>query len=436
MCAEVEIERSDVVDALIGLVDKCVVLREGERYRMLDTLREFGAERLAASGEEAACRARHIGRYLAMARYFGEHFADEDQMDRYHELRQTHSNLRAALEYALDDPGTGPSNTVPSSEAGTEARWRDGTELACALYGYWQVSGLLSEGGYWLTKALERFPDPGRDRALALVNRGFLRSFHGQMEGALADCEDGIALATALGEDAITARGYQHLQLVLTFLERDEEAARYGIAARERLRACGDRAGELMLMAQLGHLHQLAGRLTEAVATCDEGLAMLGPDSQEQWIQSYLYVVAGFALFQIPGRESECEAVVRKSLKGKEELGDIIGMAYALETLGWLYLKTGQPERTAWLLGAAQPLWDLGGIRFSGTVKMEEFHQMAERNAREALGASHYDGLYAAGSAHIDRQLSAVTPGGSSRLSVTLPQRLARPQSAGEGGSR
>jgi predicted ATPase len=49
VCAEVEIERPDVVLALIGLVDKSVVLQPGTRYRMLDTLREFGAEKLAAS---------------------------------------------------------------------------------------------------------------------------------------------------------------------------------------------------------------------------------------------------------------------------------------------------------------------------------------------------------------------------------------------------
>jgi len=83
VCAEVSLERPDVVDAVIGLVDKSVVLMEGERYRMLDTVREFGAERLAESGEQASCRARHIARYLAMARYFGAHFADDDQLDRY-----------------------------------------------------------------------------------------------------------------------------------------------------------------------------------------------------------------------------------------------------------------------------------------------------------------------------------------------------------------
>ena len=415
VCAEVELERSEVVSALIGLVDKSVVLREGEQYRMLDTLREFGAERLAASGEEAACRARHIGRYLSKARYFGDHFADDDQMDRYYELLGTHSNLRAALEYALDDPAAGPSG--PDAEA----RWRTGAEMACALYGYWQISGLLSEGSYWLTKALDRFTADGPERARALVNRGFVRSFHGELEDALADCEVGTAMALTLGEDAITARGYQHLHLTLVFLGRHDEAAIVGAEARKRLRACGDRAGELMLMTQLAHLYHLDGRAAEAVATCDEGLAMLGTGSSEQWIQSYLHFVSSCALFQMRGREAECEAVARKALLSKQELGDIIGMACSLEVLGWLSLKIGLPERTAWLLGAAQPLWDRGGVRFSGTAIMEEFHQVAKRNARQVLGAERYDAVHETGSAHMVSQLNAITPGSSRRLRVRLP---------------
>src|SRR6185437_15576917 len=194
VCAEVALERPDVLDVLVGLVDKSVVLREGERYRMLDTLREFGAEQLAGSGEQAACRARHIARYVAMARYFGIHFADDDQMDRYHELREVHSNLRAALEYALDSDGDPVSAASPSASpeapgltadpdgcsgsvvtAVAQERWEAGAELACSLYGYWQISGLLSEGGYWVTKVLDRFPAPGLERARALIHRGNLR---------------------------------------------------------------------------------------------------------------------------------------------------------------------------------------------------------------------------------------------------------------------
>ena len=461
VCAEVELERGDVVNALIELVDKSVVLREGSRYRMLDTLREFGADRLAESGEEAACRARHIGRYLSKARYFGDHFADDDQMERYHELRETHSNVRAALEYALGDPvgsavpavPTVPPAAVPAGQAGRPGcpaasltfrrlrsagsglaggltvraarrpgeatdRWRSGLEMACALYGYWQISGLLGEGGYWLTKALERFPEAGRERALALVNRGFVRSFHGDIAGALADCEEGTEIGLAIGDDAIVARGYQHLHLTLTFLGQHERALQVGAEARRRLRACGDRAGEVIFMGQQGHLHHLAGLPLESVATCEEGLAMLGPGDGEQWLRSYLYLIYGLALYQMPGREAECEAVVREGLLGKSKLGDIVGMAYALDILGWVSLKVGLPERAAWLLGTAAPLWDRSGAPFSGTAIMEQFHLDAERDAAAAIGGERYAAVHGTGVAYMKGQLNDVARGASFQVQI------------------
>jgi non-specific serine/threonine protein kinase len=441
VCAEVSLERPDVVGALVGLVDKSVVLREGERYRMLDTVREFGAEQLASSGELAACRARHIAWYVAMARYFGAHFADDDQMDRYHELREKHPNLRAALEYALEseaDPVTPalaaaslepdgspeqPADTSESPEsvatAVAQERWKAGAELACSLYGYWQISGLLGEGGYWLTKVLDRFPDLGRERARALVNRGFLRSFQGDLHNALADCEAGTAMALTIGDDSTTARGYQHTQLTLTFLGRHAEALKVANEARARLRACGDQIGELLLVGQLGHLHQLAGRPAESVAVCEEGLAMLGPDSREQWLRTYLYNISGIALFQMPGREADCERMLRKGLAGKQELGDIIGMAYAIDGLGWLAQKTGSPARAAWLMGAAEALWERGGsLRFSGTAIMEEFHQQAVAGAAAAIGELVYEAEFAAGAAYVRTLLDAGAGKGALRLDI------------------
>ena len=425
VCAEFALERPDVVSALIGLVDKSVVLREGERYRMLDTLREFGAARLESSGELAACRDRHIALYLARARYFGAHFAGDDQMDRYHELREGHANVRAALEYALDaedappaDGGSGPV-TETAVTAVTRERWRAGTDLACSLYGYWQISGLLGEGTYWLTKALERFPEPGHERARALVNRGFLRSFAGDIVNSLDDCEAGVAMALALGDEPVIARGYQHIALTLVFLGRHDEAAKAGDEARVRLRACGDLAGELMLLAELGHLYQLSGRPAEGVAICDEGLAMLGPRTREQWIRTYLLFVKGVALFQLPGQEADCDVVLRRALTGKQELGDVVGMGYALDVLGWLSLRTGSPVRAAWLLGAAEPLWERGGsVRFSGTAIMEELHQQFVAGAQAALGADQYDTHYAAGMTYVRGLLEAKVGGGALRLEI------------------
>ena len=172
-------------------------------------------------------------------------------------------------------------------------------------------------------------------------------------------------------------------------------------------------------MAQFGHLHQLSGRPAECVTVCDEGLAMLGDGDGEQWIRTYLYAVSGFALFQMPGREADCEAVLRKSLYGKQELGDVVGMAYALDVLGWLSVKTGSPTRTAWLLGAADPLWERGGsVRFSGTAIMEEFHQQAARAAAAALGEPAYAAEYAAGEAYVRDLLDAEAGKGALRLDI------------------
>jgi non-specific serine/threonine protein kinase len=88
---------------------------------------------------------------------------------------------------------------------------------------------------------------------------------------------------------------------------------------------------------------------------------------------------------------------VGKALRAKHALGDIAGIAYALELFGWLAADDHRHERTAWLLGAAEPLWAKAGSRLSNTGVLEMFHQKAERAARRALGERRYAALAAAG---------------------------------------
>lgn len=402
VCAETELERDDVLTALVGLVDKSVVLRDAAddgRYWLLDTLREFGAEQLAALGEVTACRDRHLNRYLRLARHFGAHFTDDDQLPRYHELLREHANIRSALDHGL----------LAGDADG--ARAANGAELATSLYGYWQISGMLREGGYWLTRVLDRFPEDCPERARALVNRGFLRSFQGRTADALEDCRAGTDMALALGEEAICARGYQYLNLTLAFSGMHAAAKQAGEEAARRLAECGDRPGQLMLMAQIAHLQQLAGDPDAAIETCTRGLEMFGEHSAERWVRSYLHNVCGYALFRQAGREAECESVVTEAMAEKQELGDLIGMAYALETLGCVAARTGDWERTAWLFGAADPLWERGGTRFSGTAIMEQFHQEAARQARAALGRERYAAVHTEASRHARKQISAAAAG-------------------------
>ena len=111
--------------------------------------------------------------------------------------------------------------------------------------------------------------------------------------------------------------------------------------------------------------------------------------------------------------------MLRKGLAGKQELGDIVGMAYAIDGLGWLAQKTGSPARAAWLMGAAEALWERGtSVRFSGTAIMEEFHQQAERLATAALGEAGYAAEYAAGVSYVRHLLDTTTGKGTLRLDI------------------
>jgi predicted ATPase len=387
VCSGRSLPAGDVLPAIVALVDKSVLVRdesgddaERTRYRLLDMIREFGAERLGESGTQAGAEDRLISHYLEKARYFGEHFMDDDQLERYRELRLEHANVRAALKYTLENDGC--------------QRARDGAELATCLYGYWMTSGLFQEGKYWLDKVVDRFPGPVPQRAKALIVRSYLGSLQGQAMRAMADARDGIRLATELGEQQTGARGYLYLNLALLFTGHLDEAAEAGAEAHRQFTALGDRDGLLCLDAQMGQLHQLTGNIGKALACYEDGLRLFGA-SRERWLHGYLHAMAALTLFfGKPGAETECETVAGEALRCKHELWDVPGIAYALEILGWVAARRDRYERAAWLLGAADGQWQLVGSRLSNAAALEGIHQSTIGQVIDRLGEERFGELF------------------------------------------
>jgi len=423
VCADAELPSEEIVHALVGLVEKSIVLREdassgaggpgsgagaavhgtgGTRYRLPGTLREFGAERLAADGSRPLFLSRLTDRYLEMARYFDEHFLDDDQADRYLALRRDRLNIQTALAYALDAAGTGAED---GGDAGPRKRWRRGAELAIRLHCYWQISGRLGEGRHWLDKVLRLYPGPCRERAWALGVRGRLATFAGDTGSAIADIRESIRLADEIGDPLAGARGYVYLNLALAFAGQHTEALRAAERARVRLTACGHRIGLVCLQPQLAHLHQLSGDAATAIKCCERGATMLGTSSKERWVSSYLNLIGGFALFQVPGREAESADAIRRALAAKHELGDQVGTAYALEALGWLAARDQRFEQAAGLLGAADSLWQRTTSRLGNIAVMQETHLRTVELARAALGGQRYAAAHRRGA---DQALDAV----------------------------
>ena len=149
----------DVPDLLAALQDRSLLQSATTssnglpRYRMLETLREFGLERLAERGEAAAVRARATAHLLALAETAEPHLRTRDQLIWLALLRTEHDNLLAAIRWAAE-----------AGDAGGAVR------LCTALAWYWTLRGSFGESLTWLDLALAvEGPVPAQARAIAIV---------------------------------------------------------------------------------------------------------------------------------------------------------------------------------------------------------------------------------------------------------------------------
>lgn len=397
VCADGEVDRDQVMSMMIRLVDKSVLGRcepdadggnssggsggsagQPTRYQMLETIREFGAEQLAATGAQTATRSRLVARYLALARGFGDQIADDDQLDRLRELRREHASIRAALKCTLEEDECDPV--------------ADGVELATALFAYWRARGLTRQGSYWLGKAIERSPATSTARARALLRHGYLAALQGNGDLAEADAADSLRIGAELGNDPIIAHGYLLRNLALSVSGRLDEAAEAGAEAG-RLLAMIDAPRLIDLEIQLAYLALLGGDVEGAVEHVQRGMNLLG-QGRERWLHSKLYLLAALALF-MGGRETESAWGALRSLRLKQEIGDAVGIAFTLEILGWLAARSGRHERAAWLLGGAEQLWCETGGRLTATGTMGRLHTEAVARSTGALGDKRFETLFA-----------------------------------------
>jgi len=143
VCAGEGIEEAEVLEPLSGLVDKSLVLMSerdgGVRYRLLETVRQFGREKLQGSGEGARIHRRHAGFFVGLAEEAEPELKSHAQVGWLERLEKEHDNLRAAMRWLLEE-----------GEIETAAR------LAWALRLFWYVRGHQREGYRYTAQTLLR----------------------------------------------------------------------------------------------------------------------------------------------------------------------------------------------------------------------------------------------------------------------------------------
>ncbi|MFJ9039119.1 ATP-binding protein [Streptomyces sp. NPDC102406] len=344
VCAGGELTAGDVLECLIGLVDKSVVQRIGEnggRYRLLDTIREYGAEWLAESGQGDAARERHFTYYRELGRRYWDEFLTAAQPAHYRVLRTEQSDLRAALEYAY-------------GSAGSVAQ---GLWLATQLGPYWRALGALSEGRYWIEKGLALLDEVGEEQAWGRFMVALFAVWSGDLPGALELFHRAVAVARAAGHDRVELFCEAYLG-GLGALSGEPDGLAALEDARQRIVARGDGLGIAVVHYEAALLLGVLGDTDGALELCRTGLAYLEGTGERQMLASTLLVQG--VIRWLAGQREDALASLCRALEAAAEVEDILVAAMCCRGLAWAAAHDKRYVRAAWLLGYAQHARRLG----------------------------------------------------------------------------
>src|SRR5580692_3799781 len=418
-----DIEAFDSADLLGSLVDKSLVVAEPAggalRYRLLETIRQFAAERLAEAGEEAtaAAAAAHGRYFLALAEAAGPHLSGPGQGRWFARLDTDHANLRRAIEHAASDPD------------------RTARVLRCgvALRGYWLARSRCREALGLLLPVLDR-PEASADPALfgaALVTvaglaplvdiaparqyghqavelarqlgddrlladaLGMLSAVHffaGEPDRGLPLAREAVDRARQLGDDVLLGRSLMICLLAVDLVEP---------AQSERLLAeaitCAGRSGNQLLRSHLHNnaaVHALrAGDIPAARAHLEQAAQAARATGQENPAAA---ANLGWALRE-EGNPEEALSSFEASLRIGRRSGEQPVIACAILGLACLAADLGDWDRSAALHGVAQAFVDRSGEPWQDIEARYRQHNLAQ--VRAHLGGELFDQAYANGMA-------------------------------------
>ncbi len=438
---------ADALDLLARLVDRSLLLVEHTpaqaRYRMLATVRRYGAQRLTESGEFPAASEAMFAWYVDLAERTQTELSGRDQAQAAERLQAEAHNLRAVLQAARDRKDI----------AGT-------LRLATALLPFWYLRGHYREGRDWLDWALAAPGGaPAEVRAKGLQGSGMLAHLQCEYPAAVRRLEGALALYRDLGDRRGVAGILSSLGSVAREQSRYARARELQTEALAEFEALGDRPGMAGARDALGFAAWLEGDFATTAAECTRALAAfteLGDAEGAAGAELNLGVAAMYR-----GEHEAAAAALARSRELAEQVGFREGVAWALHERGLLAVRRGEPggavllhqaldihrdlgdrwrvasvlddlaaaalagqppdaAGAARLLGAAQRIREAIGTAVAPCERAD--HARTEASARAALGEVTFAGLAEAGAAEPLDDVLARSP-----ASAALPQDVNAP---------
>lgn len=376
--ADGKVLHEQIVDLLNALVDKSLLAREEHdgrvRYRMLETLRQFGAEQLTDDAERRALRRRHRDWYLRLAERAADEWFGPGQAAWSARLRLEQPNIRAALEFCADEP----------DEAET------GLHMATLLLEpHWLAGSYFNEGRHWLERLLPAVPGATVTRARALYACGWLAVVQDDRPVAASLLDESQRLAEELHDRRSLAFAGYLRGLTALFGGNVPEALRLVEAAYSRHTANGDLLGATMSALSLARALSRRGQPERAAQFYDTALS-LTEKHQESWCRHWVLTVLALEEWE-SGRLDQARSFAQESLQiNRRALDDRQNVASDTEVLAWIAADDGDHERSARLLGAAETMARRVAVSFLPVVG-EKHHNRCLQQVREVLGDKNFE---------------------------------------------
>ena len=356
VCVGEGVGSEEVLDLLTRLVDKSLVMvaeSDGaNRYRLLDTIRQYGYEQFAEAGEAEQVGERHARYYLALAEVAESSLREQEAWLQRLETEQ--ANFEAALAWALDRQGEQ-----------SEGRAELGLRLAAALAQgrFWNAYG-PGEGLRWLQKGLAGSGvAPKHVRARALSQAGFLAIYQGDYQRSATLVEESMALYKDLGEETGVATSLFHLGQMAVHGGDRERARALRLEAEALRKTLVDQQAFGLLLLFSGMVFQQDGDLDQAVALYEEGVALNRELGDLRGTAMCLTALGASALERADIERAA--ALYKEDIRVLRQLKDKTGTAYGLRGTACVAALRGEAVRAARLWGAAEALGEVIGLPLS-----------------------------------------------------------------------
>lgn len=371
MGAALGLEDPQTLELLGGLIDKSLLVVDGATnppsYRLLDSVRLFANEWLAAGGFEARLRHAHLSHFVEFTEHANAEFFDKRQSLWHDRIKREWANLHAALDFALTQPELGDN--------------------ALALLGNlcWYLRGGTDyiQSAQWLERALQAGHLPTRRRARALIALGMVLHQAQAHDRAGLCLREGIAMATQLGEAWLEAAGQAVLAFELATC-RDFSAAETCVqAALATAEAQGDGWLRSLALLSRGVAQTLNDRHHEAEASMGEALDCLpGNGDFFQW--AYVLINRALQRFYLGDLRGAAQDWLSDLDVFFTRFQHWRGAAGCVEGAAYLAAERDEHERVARFLAAAARVRELTGAPLM--PQWRKAQQAADGKAREALG--------------------------------------------------